>query len=126
MNRKIPLSYETPKQIRRRSRVLRALVCPIGVTVCALFTFGLAYKLSEWIVLRCAYGSDRYAAGLRLARTSKHFLNDGTRLPGHVEFIHGLVAFLILAAVLVTYMLIANALGLYWEDPDESSKKGKG
>ncbi|MDB5321708.1 MAG: hypothetical protein JWN40_3339 [Phycisphaerales bacterium] len=36
-----------------------------------------------------------------------------------VEFIHGFGTFLIVAAVIVIYMLIANALGLYWEDAND-------
>jgi hypothetical protein len=113
-----PLNYQAPPP-RKRSRVLRALVSPIGVLVCAFFTFAPAFQLSEWFVLRCAYGPERYAAGLRFARTSKHLLNDGTRMSSGVEFLHGIGTFLIVAAVIVTYMLIANALGLYWEGADE-------
>jgi hypothetical protein len=115
------LNYQTLPP-SKRSRLLRALVCPVGVLSCFFFTFTPAFQVSEWIVLRCAYGPERYAAGLRLLRTRKHLLNDGTTMSGGIEFIHGFGTFLIVAAVIVIYMLIANALGLYWEDADDSPK----
>ena len=77
------------------------------------------YDLTEWLLISCVYGADRYAAGLRIAH--KSFLTDGRELALNFKFIHTAGTLLLTVAVLGLYLYIACKLRLVrsgdWNDP---------
>ncbi len=130
------LNYAVPRKRPRRyfnlspadAELAGCLVGAVGavfafssIIVLFLITFGVASKLMERFVISMAYGSDRYAAGLRLVK--KNFqLSDGTILPGGWALLDIVGTFICPCLVLFVYMRLLQRSGLLRDDEPPENK----
>ena len=129
------LSYVTPRKRPRQyfnlsSSDKELAGCLAGVagaafafgSVIALFfiSVSLASKLMQRVVISMAYGSDRYAAGLRIVR--KFRLSDGATLPGGWQFVFVLGIFLGVCLVVAPYVRLLQRWGLLRDEVKSPSR----
>jgi len=103
--------------------LLGACFAFVSIIVLFLATVTVSFKLMERLVISMAYGSDRYAAGLRIV-TKNFLMSDGTMLPGlwRAVYIAGVFGGMIL--VMAPYVKLLQKLGLLQdEDVKESPKE---
>jgi hypothetical protein len=84
-------------------------------------TVGVASKLMERFVISMAYGSDRYAAGLRIVK--KNFqLSDGTILAGRWKFVDIVGTFMCICLVMIPWARLLHRWGLLRNDESSEGK----
>jgi hypothetical protein len=132
---KTVLTYATPRKRPRRyfnlSPADAELAGCLGGAVGAAFTFGsivilwivttsAASRLMQYLVISMAYGSDRYVAGLRLAK--KFRLSDGSTLPGRWQCAYIFGVLICQGVVLFPWYFLLRKCGLVRDDDKPSQK----
>ena len=118
------------KQSAKSEAELRG--CVLGC-ISAIFAFGslgalwlwsnrLASLLMERVIISMVYGSDRYAAGLRIVK--HNLLSDGSRIPGFYLFIWNISSFICVVLVTFPYVRLLQRWGLMSDDEKLKTPSG--
>ena len=108
-------SAENEAENRRFMGACGSALFSLGSVIFVFFAASIAgRRIMERVVISLAYGTHRYAEGLRILKHER--VSDGSSLSNSVAFLFSAGQFLILCAVLFPYIRVLQRFGFLRKD----------